>query len=163
MNCLHLAHVLLATASSDFATGVTVKSERKVKEGKEHEVPSTIDEFAQRYQDSDVARKMQKDYSDYMADETSRRSQADNLREVVTANKHKSAPKKQPQLVGPGTQLRAAIKREFQLRWADKPTLIARIGTTFVVSFLLGSTFYNMPQTTNGVSLAAASVATFTL
>jgi len=135
---------------ADFCTSVTFASERRVKEGKEHDVPNTVAEFAKIFRKSDIAKGMQHELEDHLRNQSALKQETEGLQNYVQQTKAKYAPKKGPHTVSIFTQLKSATRREFALRWADKPTLFARNGTTFIVSFLLGSTFYNMPLTTNG-------------
>ena len=74
---------------------------------------------------------MQSELQEHIKDEVRRAKQDANFREAVIATKQSSTRKKSPKITGYATQLKAAMKREIQLRWADKPVLIIRLGETF--------------------------------
>jgi ATP-binding cassette subfamily G (WHITE) protein 2 (SNQ2) len=137
---------------ADFLTGVTVASERVIHdEVDEASLPLSAASFAKAYSESELAKRMLREVDDYVNDKQAREQETARFREVVAASKEKGTIKKEAYVTNFGEQLIAALKREFQVRWADKATLICRTTTTFIVSFILGSLYYQMPQDTNGI------------
>ena len=108
-------------------TGVTVTSERKIRDDVKG-VPTTTAEFVKAYQSSEIGLSMQNELHEHIKDEVRRSKQHATFSEAVAASKQSSTRKNSPKITGYATQLRAAMKREIQLRWADKPVLIIRLG-----------------------------------
>ncbi|KAK4056102.1 hypothetical protein OIO90_002833 [Microbotryomycetes sp. JL221] len=136
---------------ADYLTSVTVASERKVREGYEDQIPKTIPEFARRYRESDIAKRMQQELESYLGNTQALEQETQDAHAVVQREKHKYAIKREPHTVSFGRQVKASIVREAQQRWGDKWTFWARQGTTLIQSLIAGSTFYMAPQTTAGL------------
>lgn len=49
------------------------------------------------------------------------------------------------------TQVKAATRRQYQLMWNDKGSIFIKQGSSVVQSIILGSLFYMLPETTNGI------------
>lgn len=143
---------------ADFLTGATVLSERKIKQGWHDEVPNTIDEFVKRYNESTIASEMRKETEEHMEDAKALKQEVQDTRAVVQREKHKRTFKTQPQTVSFGRQIRNAVIRESQQRWADQVSFWARQGSTVAMSFVTGSLFYMIPKNTGGLFLTQGAV-----
>lgn len=77
---------------ADFLTGVTVPTERKVREDMEAQFPRTHDAIRERYEATEIKRNMEAEYSFPTADTT--RKGTEEFKQAVTYDKHKSLPKK---------------------------------------------------------------------
>lgn len=141
----------MLTFLSDSLTGVTVSKERKIREGYENKIPASIAAFAEAYRKSDIAKRMNEELEQHLADEQELRRATEGVMTIVQREKHKGAIKKEPHTTPFLLQVRAALVRENQQRFADKYTFWARQGTTFVQAFIIGSLFYDMPLSTGGL------------
>ncbi|KAG8863780.1 hypothetical protein FRB96_007617 [Tulasnella sp. 330] len=136
---------------ADFLTGVTVVSERIVRDDFKGKVPTAVADFARLYRESDIGHMMAAELDAYLADEESIRHQTEDLQRFVQSGKEKGALMSQPQTASFVTQVRAVLRREFQIRGGDKLTFFARQGTTLLMSLTAGSLFYHQPKTTGGL------------
>jgi ABC-type multidrug transport system ATPase subunit len=103
---------------ADFLTGVTVPTERKVREGFEDKFPRTADDMLACYQKTAMKAEMEAEY-DYPNTDIAKR-QTEDFREAVQYEKHKSLPKKSPLTTSFTTQVKAAVIRQYQINWGDK-------------------------------------------
>lgn len=130
---------------------MTVSKERKVREGKEGDIPASIADFARRYRESDIAKRMAEELEQHLANEQELQSRTSDIKEIVQREKHKQAIKREPQTTSFWLQTKTALVREYQQRWGDQWTLWARQGTTLVQALIVGSLFYDMPLNTGGI------------
>jgi hypothetical protein len=59
-------------------------------------------------------------------------------------------PKKSPYTVTIWMQIKACLIRAYQRMWGDKSTLTATYASNVIMSLVIGSVFYNIPDNTNG-------------
>lgn len=130
-----LTALLSARSVSDFVTGCTVKSERRIRTDFRGPVPTTTADFVEAYAKSDVCHRMQEELQHHLCDSDSLEQEAANTLAIVQREKHNGAPKSQPYKVSFARQLQTAIRREFQQRTADKFGFWARQITTLAMSF----------------------------
>jgi ATP-binding cassette subfamily G (WHITE) protein 2 (SNQ2) len=128
-----------AANHADFLTGVTVPTERVVKEGYEQRFPRTSDEIRTAYNQSSVKAFMMKE-CDYPESDEAKQYTAD-FKEMEAKDKHKHLPTNARVTAGFPTQVRVAIKRQFKILWGDKSTLIVKQASTVVQSLVAGSLF----------------------
>jgi ATP-binding cassette subfamily G (WHITE) protein 2 (SNQ2) len=105
---------------ADYLTGTTVPKERQVRDGFEGKIPQTIDDFAKRYRESDVAKEMRKELDDHLNNMDEIERQTQEAREAIQAEKHKGSIKREPHLRGLWAQTQIAMRREVKQRWGDK-------------------------------------------
>ncbi|KAK8853032.1 hypothetical protein IAR55_003733 [Kwoniella newhampshirensis] len=139
--------------TADYLTAVTALEERRIRPGFEGRVPTTPAEFAAIYSKSDVARRMRAELDEYLADTTEQEGGTAIAQDSVQLQKNKGTRKGLPDKNNYMIQVRTAVIREYQQRWADKWTFWMRQLTTFLLAFITGSVFYAIPQTTGGLFL----------
>lgn len=106
--------------TADYLTAVTALAERRIQTGFGSSVPRTAAAFAEAYRSSEVADRMRQELREHLADENSLR---DRTLEATTANgvrKNKWVSKTSSQTTSIWVQIKAALVREYQQRWADK-------------------------------------------
>ncbi|WWC85443.1 uncharacterized protein L201_000306 [Kwoniella dendrophila CBS 6074] len=143
--------------TADFLTSVTATNERQIKEGHKGKVPTSPADFSKLYQDSELAKKMRKELDDHLADEK-KSHETRETQDALQKEKHKLAPKKRSEKVDYITQVRAALIRDYQMRWGDQWTLWARQATTLIQALLVGSLFYMVSDTTGGLFLRGGAI-----
>jgi ABC-type multidrug transport system ATPase subunit len=79
---------------ADFLTGVTVPTERKIRDGFEARFPRTADAIRAEYEKSAIKAKMEAEYS--YPDTEEAKKQTEDFQTGVTYEKHKSLPKSSP-------------------------------------------------------------------
>lgn len=141
---------------ADFLTGVTVPTERKIKAGCDKSFPRTADDIRARYEASAIKSAMAAEY-DYPTSETAIKLTAE-FRESVSQEKNKSLPKKSALTVGFVTQVRACVKRQYQIIWGDKATFFIKQLSTLVQALITGSLFYNAPDNSAGLFVKSGAL-----
>lgn len=136
---------------ADFLTGVTVPSERKIREGYEHTFPRTADDIRSAYQTSQIYRDMQKKLS--FPDSESARSFTTEFKEAVEIDKHKSLPKHSSMTTPYMTQIQTLVKRQYQMMMGNKMQIAVVQISTLVQSLVAGSLFYMIPKDSSGLFL----------
>jgi ATP-binding cassette subfamily G (WHITE) protein 2 (SNQ2) len=100
---------------------------------------------------------MREEVEAHLRDE-SRQAQTEATQDAIQQQKSKLAPKKRPEKVDFFTQVRAALIRDYQMRWGDQWTFWARQATTFIQAFITGSLFYAIPASTGGLFLRGGTI-----
>ncbi|KAH8203314.1 hypothetical protein TruAng_002510 [Truncatella angustata] len=145
-----------AANTGDFLTGVTVPTERRVREGFEGIFPRTATAIREEYEKSPIKSEMQKDYN-YPMREVAKTRTAD-FQEAVQHDKDRSLPTKSPLTTSFATQVRACIIRQYEILWGDKATFVIKQVSSFIQALIIGSLFYNAPNTTAGLFLKGGSL-----
>lgn len=143
--------------TADFLTSVTAVNEREISKDHQGPVLTSPAEFAEAYRKSSIAKRMQQELEEHLRD-SSREEQTEASKQVIQQQKNKLAPKKRPEKVDFFTQVKAALIRDYQMRWGDQWTLWARQGTTFIQAWITGSLFYAIPATTGGLFLRGGTI-----
>lgn len=103
--------------TADYLTAVTALAERKIRPGFES-VPNTAAEFAAKYRESALAKRMRQEVQQHLENERVAGTTRD-AEEMTTIKKHKGAAKSWPMLTPLGSQVKTALIREYQQRWGD--------------------------------------------
>ncbi|KAH8798615.1 ABC-2 type transporter-domain-containing protein [Xylogone sp. PMI_703] len=141
---------------ADFLTGVTVPTERKIREGFEDRFPRTAADVRSRYQESPIMAQMETE-SDFPTTDLAR-GYTEDFKEGVKYEKHPSLPKKSPLTASFTTQVKACITRQYQILWGDKPTFFIKQGSTLAQALISGSLFYNAPNNSGGLFLKSGAL-----
>jgi len=141
---------------ADFLTGVTVPTERKVRDGFESHFPRTADAIRSEYEKTEVKSLMEAEYRYPTTDEA--KSLTSDFREGVQHDKHPKLPKSSPLTVSFFNQVWFCIIRQYQILWGDKATLIIKQASTLVQALISGSLFYNAPDTSSGLFLKGGAL-----
>ena len=141
---------------ADFLTGVTVPTERRIRDGYENRFPRNKDALRQEYEkcslykdmigeydypDSDIARQRTQDFKDGVAFETS-----------------KHLPKNSPLTVSFTSQVKACITRQYQIIWGDKATFVIKQVATLMQALIAGSLFYSAPDNSGGLFVKSGAL-----
>ena len=130
----------------DFLTGVTVPTERIIRDDCEKSFPRTAEAIEDTYKRSDLRKRMEADYEYPNAEET----KADT-REFQHAISLAKASKRSPSTTPFFVQIWACVIRQYQIIWGDKATFIIKQVSTLVQALVAGSLFYNAPDTSAGL------------
>ncbi|KAL2811226.1 putative ABC transporter [Aspergillus granulosus] len=142
---------------ADFLTGVTVPTERLIAPGYEDKFPRTASDILYAYKRSSINEKMQKECQSYPTSEEAATNTA-VFKEMVSREKHRGVPDTSSVTVDFITQVKAAIIRQYQLMWGDKPTLFMKQGATMIQALLGGSLFYSAPDNSVGLFLKGGAL-----
>jgi ABC-type multidrug transport system ATPase subunit len=141
---------------ADFLTGVTVPTERKIREGFEATYPRLGDDIRAEYEKAPIHAAMLAEY-DYPTTDIAK-EQTTAFCKIIQQEKHKSLPKTSPLTVSFYTQVRAAIARQYQILWGDKATFIIKQASTLAQALIAGSLFYNAPPNSAGLFVKSGAL-----
>lgn len=141
---------------ADYLTGVTVPTERKILPGYEGTFPTNADELLGIYQKSDIYQKSIVEY-DYPSTPLAQ-ERTNAFQESVTFEKSTSLPKGSPLTTAFHHQLKTCIVRQYQIIWGEKSTFIIRQFVSLAMALIVGSCFYNSPDTSAGIFTKGGAV-----
>jgi ATP-binding cassette, subfamily G (WHITE), member 2, SNQ2 len=140
----------------DYLTGCVVPTERRIRPGYENRYPRTADEIRAAYQQSAIYEKMRAEIGYAESEEALQNTE--EFKRSVDADRHKSLPKQSALTVPYTTQIYTLTVRQYQIIWGNKVAAIIRQGATLVQSLVIGSLFYNIPPTSNGLFLLGGTL-----
>ncbi|KAL6712243.1 ATP-binding cassette transporter snq2 [Coniothyrium glycines] len=129
--------------TSDFLTSVTDSHERQIKDGWEDRIPRTGAQFGEAFANSEQAHDNLAEIDEFEK-ETNR--QAEERHEAQT----KATKKKNFTLSFP-KQVAACTRRQALVMIGDPQSLVGKWGGIFFQALIVGSLFYNLPNTAQGV------------
>ena len=141
---------------SDYLTGVTVPSERKIRSECEHSYPRTNLELREAYQRSTIKSQMDQQLNYHQTEAAKIFTQ--EFVEGVRLDQAPSLPKSSPNTVSFLEQTKACVIRQYQILWGDKATFFIKQGSTLVQALIGGSLFYNAPQNSSGLFIRGGTV-----
>ncbi|KAF5001042.1 hypothetical protein FDECE_11076 [Fusarium decemcellulare] len=128
--------------TADFLTSVTDEHERSVRSGWEDRIPRTADEFSEAYRRSDAYQKNLEDIQNF---ETELGALAEKRRQ----NESERTKKKNYE-ISFYKQVMACTHRQFLVMVGDRASLFGKWGGLVFQGLIVGSLFYNLPQTALG-------------
>ncbi|KAL1956581.1 hypothetical protein VTO42DRAFT_7052 [Malbranchea cinnamomea] len=135
--------------TGDFLTAVTNPQERKPREGFESKVPRTSEEFERYWQQSEFFRLMQAEMEEVEEANPPGGPALDEMRAAHHQAQAKRVPSKSPYTISLLMQIRLCTKRAYQRMWNDKASTITTIFSQIIMALIIGSIFFNTPQTTD--------------
>ncbi|OJJ42524.1 hypothetical protein ASPZODRAFT_20299 [Penicilliopsis zonata CBS 506.65] len=141
---------------ADFLTGVTVPTERQIRSGYEQRFPRTADQLRIEYEKSSIRERMAAEY-DYPTSDLAR-ERTDNFRHAFAEDRAKDLAKDSPWTVGIVDQVKACIRRQYQILWGDKAAFIIKQVSTLVQALIAGSLFYNAPNNSGGLFVKSGAL-----
>lgn len=133
----------------DYLTGVTVPTERRIRDGYEHSFPRNAAAIRDEYHKTSF--KTKADNEATWAESEKAKTWTSEFHDSVTMDKSKHLSKKSPLTVSFTQQVQACITRQYQIIWGDKATFIIKQGSTLVQALISGSLFYNAPDNSSGL------------
>ncbi|KAJ5369162.1 ABC multidrug transporter atrF [Penicillium cataractarum] len=141
---------------ADFLTGVTVPTERRIRDGYENRFPRNKDTLRQEYEKSPIHTDMISEY-DYPNSDVARQRTQD-FKEGVAFETSKQLPKNSPLTVSFIEQVKACIIRQYQIIWGDKATFIIKQVATLMQALIAGSLFYSAPDNSGGLFVKSGAL-----
>jgi len=129
--------------TADFLTSVTDNHERNIKEGWEDRAPRTSAQFGKAFIDS-------KQHQDNLAEIAEWEKETQRQLEERQAATTKATKKKNFTLSFP-KQVTACTKRQFLVMIGDPQSLVGKWGGILFQALIVGSLFFNLPNTAAGV------------
>jgi hypothetical protein len=137
--------------TADYLTAVTALHERQIDPNFTGRILNTAAEFAAAYQTSEVAARMKAEVDAALSDTPAREAETKIAQESFGTEQARFAVKSLPQRRSFPAQIKATVIKDFQQRWGDQWSFWARQVTTFVQGWIVGSVYYNIPDTTTGI------------
>ncbi|KAF4336765.1 ATP-binding protein multidrug cassette transport [Fusarium beomiforme] len=128
--------------TADFLTSVTDEHERSVREGWEDRIPRTAEEFADAYRRSEDYQKNLRDIDEFEAE-------LQTLAEERRRNESEKSKKKNYEIAF-HKQVIACTHRQFLVMFGDKASLFGKWGGLLFQGLIVGSLFFNLPDTAAG-------------
>ncbi|KAJ5708784.1 ABC multidrug transporter atrF [Penicillium malachiteum] len=141
---------------ADFLTGVTVPTERRIRENYEHRFPRNKEALREVYEKSSIHTQMIAEY-DYPNSDVARERTQD-FKEGVAFETSKQLPKNSALTVSFTEQVKACIVRQYQILWGDKATFIMKQVATLVQALIAGSLFYNAADNSSGLFIKSGAL-----
>lgn len=141
---------------ADYLTGVTVPTERLIREGYDHIFPRNADMLLEEYKKSELHARMVAEYDFPTTAETQQRTQT--FKEAVAHDKHPRLPKSSPLMASFQTQVKTAVRRQYEILWGDKSTFIIKQASTLIQALIAGSLFYNAPANSEGLFVKSGAL-----
>ena len=129
--------------TADFLTSVTDKHERHVKPGFEDRIPRNADDFGDVFAKSE---QYQQNLAEIEEFERETQAQIEERREAQG-----KATKKKNYTIPFHKQVWACTHRQFLVMIGDKQSLVGKWGGILFQAIIVGSLFYNLPATAQGV------------
>lgn len=128
--------------TADFLTSVTDEHERSVRKGWEDRIPRSPEDFDQAYRRSDAYKKNLQDMDEFEAQLGEQAAERERHQSKKTQKKNYE--------VGFHKQVMACTKRQFYVMIGDKASLFGKWGGLVFQGLIVGSLFFNLPQTAAG-------------
>lgn len=135
--------------TADFLTSLTSPSERIVREGFEHLVPRTPDEFAARWKDSMERKKLLVDIEAFQAEFPLSGDKFHEFSRSRAAEKAKGTREKSPYTLSYFMQIRLCLWRAYVRLKGDMSMTLTSVFGNIVMSLIISSVFFNLDKTTN--------------
>lgn len=129
--------------TADFLTSVTDEHERHIKDGYEKRIPRSAAQFGEVFLDS-------QQYKDNVAEIEEFEQEQEILREERRQQQTEATKKKNFTLPFQ-KQVAACTKRQFLVMIGDKQSLAGKWGGILFQAIIVGSLFYDLPKTSQGV------------
>lgn len=129
--------------TADFLTSVTDPHERKIREGYEDRIPRSAEHFEDAYRRSGAFEATTNDVRGFEQELESLRKERLENRSKATKQKNYTLPFHK--------QVWECTIRQFRIMFGDQLTLYGKWGGILFQALIVGSLFYNLPQTSAGV------------
>ncbi|GME43998.1 ABC transporter-like protein [Neofusicoccum parvum] len=135
--------------TADFLTSMTSALERVVRPGWENRVPRTPEEFAARWKESQTRAKLMQDIEAYDKKYAIGGEYLEKFKQSRQAQQAKHQRLKSPYTLSYNGQIKLCLWRGFQRLIGDPSLTITQIFGNTIMALILGSVFYNLPDTTS--------------
>lgn len=135
--------------TGDFLTSLTNPAERIVREGYEHLVPRTPDEFAAAWQKSADRAQLLQEIQEFEHEFPVGGEQLQKFQQSRKAAQAKSQRIKSPYTISVPMQVKLCVDRGFQRLQGDTSLFLSSMIGNVVLALIIGSVFYNLPPTSS--------------
>jgi ABC-type multidrug transport system ATPase subunit len=141
---------------ADYLTGVTVPTERRIREGYESRFPRNAEALRAEYEKSPIHAQMAAEYS--YPDSDLARERTKEFKEGVAFETSKKLPQNSPFTVSFLDQVKICVQRQYQILWGDKATFIIKQVATLAQALIAGSLFYSAPDNSGGLFVKSGAL-----
>ena len=124
-------------------TSVGDRHERQVRDGFEHRIPRSAEQFEKAYQESDICKRNLADVQELEAQNQAMQRERDAANIQAAKAKNYTIPFHK--------QVLACTRRQFLVVTGDRVSLWGKWGGIIFQALIVGSLFFNMPKTALGV------------
>jgi ATP-binding cassette subfamily G (WHITE) protein 2 (PDR) len=134
--------------TADFLTSMTSPIERVVREGFEGRVPRTPDEFAAAWKSSATHAQLVREIGEYQKKYQTGGEYLERFKASRQAQQARGQRLKSPYTLSYGQQVLLCLQRGFERLRGDPSLTFTQLFGNFIMALIIGSVFYNQPQTT---------------
>lgn len=135
--------------SGDFLTAITNPTERRALPGMEDKVPRTAKEFAEFWKRSSEYQALRNEITTFEREHPPSGDDAQRLQTSHEEQQARHTRSRSPYLLSIPMQIRLCTRRAYQRMLNDLPTALSPLVVQLVLSLIIGSVFYNTPDTSS--------------
>ncbi|KAB8215524.1 ABC-2 type transporter-domain-containing protein [Aspergillus novoparasiticus] len=135
--------------SPDFLTAITNPLERRARPGMEDKVPRSAKEFSEYWKRSVEYQNLRTEIGRYVQEHAPNGEAAQILRQVHKEKQARHTRTNSPYLLSIPMQIRLCVRRAYQRLRNDLPTAMSTVVVQTILSLIIGSVFYNSPNSSN--------------
>ncbi|KAJ5626294.1 hypothetical protein N7510_002603 [Penicillium lagena] len=135
--------------SGDFLTAITNPTERKALPGMKNKVPRTAKEFAEYWKKSPEYQTLRNEITSYEREHPPSGDDAKRLQASHEQQQAHHTRSRSPYLLSIPMQIRLCTRRAYQRMLNDLPTALSPLIVQLILSLIIGSVFYNTPDTSS--------------
>lgn len=138
--------------TADFLVACTDAVGRRLREGYESRAPRTAEEQAEYFRNSLNGQRNREETDAYFVEMRERHTAEERARyqKLARQEKAKRVPRRSPFILNYFQQTKLCIRRRAQIMWGDRLTTIIITIASIMQALIIGSTFYDIPDTTAG-------------
>ncbi|PKS08034.1 hypothetical protein jhhlp_006646 [Lomentospora prolificans] len=133
----------------NFLTSLTNPGERRPRPGMEEKVPRTAEEFSRYWKQSEDHRRLSEEIDGYRKKYPLDSRTCDEFKASHAKRQAQHARLTSPYLLSIPMQIRLCLTRAYQRMRNDLPTTMSTVVAQTVLSLIIGSMFFNSPNTSN--------------
>ncbi|KFY22989.1 hypothetical protein V493_06176 [Pseudogymnoascus sp. VKM F-4281 (FW-2241)] len=141
---------------ADYLTGVTVPTEREIRDGYDNSFPRNATMLRAEYEKSQIQERMVAEF-DY-PNTAQAKAWTEEFKQAVAEEKHKRLPASSSFTTSFPQQVKACITRQYQIIWGDKATFLIKQICTLAQALIAGSLFYNAPNNSGGLFIKSGAL-----
>ncbi|KAJ5133058.1 hypothetical protein N7448_007216 [Penicillium atrosanguineum] len=135
--------------SGDYLTAITNPTERKAIAGMEEKVPRTAKEFAEYWKRSPDYQALRNEITTFEREHPPSGHDAQRLQASHEEQQARHTRSRSPYLLSIPMQVRLCMTRAYQRMLNDLPTALSPLIVQLILSLIIGSVFYNTPNTSS--------------
>ena len=135
--------------SGDYLTAITNPTERKALPGMEEKVPRTAKEFAEYWKKSPEYQALRNEITTFEREHPPSGYDAERLQASHEEQQARHTRPRSPYLLSVPMQVRLCSRRAYQRMLNDLPTALSPLIVQLILSLIIGSVFYNTPNTSS--------------